>query len=140
MLRSATGCLDFARHDERFTPHKISSHRAHASSKFHREQISLQFGPAVPAPRRSSLVQSVPHIATARRGTARNQFPKSFHNPHPRQNRRLPLPRNERSHLLLERSAGESALLHLNATADPNASPVECLVLTPPTPPRAITL
>src|SRR5215813_8179786 len=96
MLGAATGCLGFARHEEQFTLHKISFHPAHAFSKCCTEQISFQSGPAVPTPRRPFSVQSVPRIATVRRGTAQSPFPKAFRNPHPRENRRLVLLRNER--------------------------------------------
>src|SRR5262249_39092523 len=117
---------------------RISFHHAHAFSKFRTQQISFQFGPTGPIPRRPSLVQSAPRTAMARRGTAQNRFPKSFRNPHPREKRRLPLPRNEQPPSPFERLAGESVLLHSGVNAGRDARRVECLVLQLLPAPRAI--
>src|SRR5439155_11498109 len=85
-----------------FTPHKISSHHAHVSSKFYKGQISLRFEPAVPIPRRLCLPPDVRQNATARHEPVQNPFPESFHNPHPRETRRLHPLRNEQPHSPLE--------------------------------------
>src|SRR5437667_2714551 len=107
-----------------FSLHKISLRLARAFSKYRRAKISLRFAPVGPLPRQSSLVQNVRRNATVRRGTARNQFLKSFRNRRPQGNRQLSLPHSPRLRSPSERSAGGSAPLRLTANADRDASPV----------------
>src|SRR5207302_11368104 len=106
-----------------FSLHKISFRPGRVYSVSHTARISPPSAPAVPIHRLLYSSRDAPRNAMGRRGTARNQFPKSFRSPRPPANRRLSLPHNARLRSPLEGPAAAQDLLR--STGDRDVSPTE---------------